>query len=134
MDFLTPNQTEAKLLTGIDADSNIGAEAAGKALLRMGAQNVIITMGSQGAMFLSNKIVELIPAYHIDDAVDPSGAGDAFMGGFSVALTEGKEVLEAVKVWEFDRRIVHAKTWRNACNAFNRRCPRISEKIKLKTL
>ena len=46
---------------------------------------------------MSNKIVELIPAYHIEDAIDPSGAGDAFMGGFSVALTEGKDVLDAVK-------------------------------------
>lgn len=95
--FLTPNQTEAKLLTGIDADSSKGAKAAGKELLKMGAQTVIITMGNQGAMFLSNKTVELIPAYHIEDAVDPSGAGDAFMGGFSVALTEGKDVLDAVR-------------------------------------
>ena len=52
VDFLTPNQTEAKLLTGIDADSPKGAEAAGKHLLKMGVQNVIITMGDQGAMFL----------------------------------------------------------------------------------
>ena len=97
VDFLTPNQTEAKLLTGIETDSLNGAKAAGKKLLGMGVPNVIITMGSQGAMYLSKTMVKLIPAYFIEDAIDPSGAGDAFMGGFSVALTEGRDVLEAIK-------------------------------------
>lgn len=96
VDLLTPNQTEAKFLTGISADTVEGAEAAARALLAKGVKTVIITLGASGAL-----IVQPDDTLHIDsfkvDAFDTSGAGDAFMGGLGVALSEGKTLKEAVR-------------------------------------
>jgi len=97
VDILTPNQTEAKLLTGIETDTLNGAESAGKKLISMGVKKVIITLGEKGAIIIQDGSVDFVPAYKIDDAVDPSGAGDAFMGGLSIALAEGKDLKEATK-------------------------------------
>ncbi len=96
VDMLTPNQTEAKVLTGISADTVEGAKTAAQALLAKGVKTVIITLGAQGAL-----IVQPEETLHIDgfkvDALDTSGAGDAFMGGLGVALGEGKTLAEAVQ-------------------------------------
>ncbi len=91
--LLTPNQNEARILTGVPADTLEGAEAAGQALLERAAQAVIITLGPQGALIVrpgQTLHLEGIPV----NAFDTTGAGDAFMAGLSVALAEG-EVLEA---------------------------------------
>jgi len=96
VDLLTPNQTEAKVLTGIPTDTVEGAKAAAHALLARGVKTVIITLGAAGAL-----IVQPDDATHVDgfkvDAFDTSGAGDAFMGGLAVALGEGKTLTEAVR-------------------------------------
>lgn len=97
VDLLTPNQNEAKLLTGIPADTLDGAEKAGKALLESGVPEVIITLGSQGAMLVQKGKTLHIPAFCIPDAVDPSGAGDAFMGGLAIALAEGLPLEKAAR-------------------------------------
>ena len=96
VDLLTPNQTEAKVLTGIPADTVEGAKAAAQVLLAKGVKTVIITLGANGAL-----IVQPNDTIHVDsfkvDAFDTSGAGDAFMGGLAVALGEGKLLAEAVR-------------------------------------
>lgn len=95
VDLLTPNQNEAKLLTGIPADTIEGAQKAGEALLQMGVPAVIITLGSSGCLLVQKDGSKHIPAFSIPDAVDPSGAGDAFMGGLAIALAEGKTLEQA---------------------------------------
>ena len=97
VDILTPNETEAKLLTGIETDTLYGAESAGKKLISMGVKKVIITLGEKGAIIIQDGSVDFVPAYKIDDAVDPSGAGDAFMSGLAVALTKGMDLKDATK-------------------------------------
>ncbi len=97
VDLLTPNQNEAKLLTGVPAESLEGAEKAGKVLLEMGVSAVIITLGSLGALLVQNNKTLHIPAFKIPDAIDPSGAGDAFMGGLAIALAEGLPLEEAAR-------------------------------------
>jgi ribokinase len=92
--LLTPNQSEAKILTGVPADTLEGAQAAGQALLEKGVQTVIITLGAQGALIVrSNQVLHVkgVPV----DALDTTGAGDAFMAGLAVALAEGKTLEEA---------------------------------------
>lgn len=95
--LLTPNQNEAKVLTGIPADTLEGAKAAGQALLEKGVQTVIITLGAQGAL-----IVQPGEARHVGgvsvDAVDTTGAGDAFMAGLAVALAEGGTLVDATRL------------------------------------
>ena len=94
--FLTPNQTEAKLLTGLPADTMEGAEAAGRALIDKGVQAVIITLGSQGALVVLPTQTTHVAGVEVD-AFDATGAGDAFMAGLAVALAEGWALEEATR-------------------------------------
>ena len=61
----------------------------------MGVQQVIITMGSQGAFLYSDGKGQLIPAQKVE-AVDTTAAGDTFNGALAVAIAEGKSLTEAV--------------------------------------
>ena len=70
------------------------AEIAAKFLNELGVKTPIITMGGQGAFLHEHG---LIPAFNVGKIVETTGAGDAFNGGFAVALSEGKSALEAVK-------------------------------------
>jgi ribokinase len=95
--LLTPNQNEAKLLTGLPADTLEGAGAAGKALLDMGAQAVILTLGPLGALLVRPSGCIHLDGVRIEDAIDTTGAGDAFMGGLAVAIAEGKSLEDATR-------------------------------------
>jgi ribokinase len=60
----------------------------------LGVGTLIITLGGEGVLVLEDHTETLVPAYHVP-VVDTVGAGDAFVGAFAVALTEGKTTLEA---------------------------------------
>jgi ribokinase len=94
--ILTPNQSEARILSGIDADTPEGAAKAGQALLDKGVQTVIVTLGDQGALIVEPGKTTHVPGYKVE-AMDTSGAGDAFMAGLGVALGEGQPLPEAVR-------------------------------------
>ncbi len=93
--MITPNQTEAELLTGIKVDDEHGAKEAARALSKKGVENVIITLGSGGSYFLTPDGEGLLPAYPVD-AVDTTAAGDTYNGGLVVALNEGKSIKESI--------------------------------------
>jgi ribokinase len=91
---LTPNETEAQILTGIEV---VDADSAGRAadvLLRAGAKAVIVTMGSKGFLLADTEGTEFVPGLEVK-AVDATAAGDAFMGSLAVALAEGRDLREA---------------------------------------
>lgn len=92
--LLTPNETEAHLLTGVTVDSEETAALAAGKLLARGIQNVIITMGARGAFVASEGIRRFIAGHKVS-AVDATGAGDVFNGSLAVAIGEGKSLLEA---------------------------------------
>jgi ribokinase len=94
--LLTPNQSEARVLTGIPADTLEGAEAAGRALLDKGVQTVILTLGAQGALIVRPDRTLHVAGIPVD-ALDTTGAGDAFMAGLAVALAEGKALEDATR-------------------------------------
>jgi ribokinase len=96
-DFLTPNESEAEILTGIKVTSIADAERAADALLAFGVRNVIITLGAQGAFLKNAATSRHIPAYDAGPVVETTGAGDAFNGGLAVALAEGADMLQAVR-------------------------------------
>jgi len=94
--LLTPNESEAELLTGVTVDSETAAAKAAGQLLARGVQNVIITMGSRGAFVAGKNLRQMIPGFKVK-AVDATGAGDVFNGALVVALAGGRPLLEAAR-------------------------------------
>lgn len=92
--LVTPNEVEAEALTGIHIDGLESADRAARALFAKGVQNVLITMGGSGVYINTGDTSEIIPAYKVN-AIDTTGAGDAFNGGLITALSEGKSLREA---------------------------------------
>jgi ribokinase len=95
IDFLTPNETEATVLSGVEVIDVGSAELAGERLRERGAKAVVITLGATGALLVDDSGSRLFPAFPAD-VVDTTGAGDAFNGGLAYALAEGSPVAEAV--------------------------------------
>jgi ribokinase len=93
---LTPNGSEAELLTGIAVTGRAGAEKAAAALLARGVQNVIVTLGAGGAFVAGRDDRRLVPGYKVR-ALDSTGAGDVFNGALAVALAEGQSLMEAAR-------------------------------------
>ena len=95
-DIVVPNETETELLTGMPAASPEQAEAAAHRLLQRGAGSVILTLGERGALFVSKGATESIPGVEVD-AIDPTGAGDAFVGSLANFLGEGRPMRDAIR-------------------------------------
>jgi ribokinase len=96
VDYLTPNETEALGLIGADVDLDDFDKLADR-LLQTGAKNVVLTLGEKGAFIKNAHLREFVPAFSIGRVVETTGAGDAFAGGFAVALAEGKSIVEATR-------------------------------------
>ena len=94
--IITPNETEAELLTGIKVDDNESASKAADILLARGVKTVIITLGSRGAFVAGEGIRKLVPGFRVN-AVDTTAAGDTFNGALAVALVEGIALEVAVR-------------------------------------
>ncbi len=101
--YVCPNETEAESLTGIaiprsgnTADLSVAKKAA-EVLIKQGAKNVLITLGAAGAALYGEGGEYYSPSAKGVTAVDPTAAGDSFIGGFSYALTSGMGVEEALR-------------------------------------
>ena len=93
IDWITPNETEAELLTGVKVTDAASAAKATAALMKRGVGHVIITMGSKGVY--CGDCGKLFPCRRVK-AVDCVAAGDTFNGAFAVALAEGKGCADAI--------------------------------------
>jgi ribokinase len=96
-DFIIPNESELSLLTRISVTEIASAEKAARALLERGAKNVIVTLGSKGALLVNREISKPIDTFKVD-VVDTTAAGDAFIGGFATSLLESKSLEESVRI------------------------------------
>ena len=96
VDFITPNETELSILTGLPTETDEEVIVAAKELLSYGTKTIIATLGSRGALIATNENIEIVSGYKVK-AVDTVAAGDSFNGAFAVALMEGKTLQEAVK-------------------------------------
>lgn len=92
--LVTPNEVEAEELTGVPVTDGESADRAAEVLFAKGVQNVLITLGGRGVYLNADGVSEIIPAYRVN-AIDTTGAGDAFNGGLLAALAEGKSLHDA---------------------------------------
>jgi ribokinase len=96
VDFLTPNETEARILLGLSPESEQNEIELARRLIDFGVNTVILTQGSQGATIVTNDETTKVSA-PIVKVVDTTGAGDAFNGAFAVAIAEGLAIKESVR-------------------------------------
>jgi len=96
-DYLTPNESEAAALTGSLVKNIADAERAADALLAHGVRNVVVTLGAEGALVKNACLAKRVPAVDAGPVVETTGAGDAFNGGFAIALAEGRDVVAATQ-------------------------------------
>ena len=97
VDYITPNESETEVLTGVHVGTIEDAERAADVFLALGVGNAIITLGAQGAFVKNATLRAHVPAMNAGAVVETTGAGDGFNGGFAVALTEGLGLVEAVR-------------------------------------
>ncbi len=96
-DYVTPNESEAALLTGIPVTGVDDARKAGDVFLAKGVRAALITLGEAGALLHSRTESTLIPAFKAGSVVETTGAGDAFNGGFVAAIARGAGPAEAAR-------------------------------------
>jgi ribokinase len=94
--ILTPNESEAELLTGIKLTNAAALERAAAKLRGRGVQTVIITLGASGALLANEAGIQRIAGFKVK-VVDSTAAGDAFNGALAVALTEEQPIEAAVR-------------------------------------
>jgi ribokinase len=97
VDYITPNETETAALTGIPVNDLADAEKAADAFLARGVRNAIITLGAQGVFVKNSQLKAHVPAVNAGKVLETTGAGDAFNGGFAVALAEGMDLIAAAR-------------------------------------
>ncbi len=96
VDFLTPNQNEAELLANCEITDEKSIHNAFLKIKESSDAVCLITMGEDGVYFLSGPGINQIPSFLVD-SVDSVAAGDAFTGGFAVALSEGETLRSAAR-------------------------------------
>jgi ribokinase len=95
VDILVPNESELGLLSGQPVTDTDSAQSAAQALLAKGVKTVIVTLGANGALLVTDEKVTRIPTFKVE-VVDTTAAGDAFIGGLAAALLKDKSLEEAV--------------------------------------
>lgn len=97
IDWLTPNEVEAEMLSGMPVNNQGEAIKSAEIIMQRGIKRgVVITVGAQGVVGVTPEAHYIVPAFPITP-VDPTGAGDAFCGCFAAALSEGKNVEQALR-------------------------------------
>lgn len=96
-DYVTPNETEAAALTGIEIRTVDDARRAADVLLDKGAGAVVVTLGEAGALLHSRTQSVMLPAFRCGPVVETAGAGDGFTGGFAAALARGDDAVAATR-------------------------------------
>ncbi len=96
VDILIPNESELSLLTGLPVNDVASAEKAAKEILKQGVKTVIVTLGSKGALLVTDTQVKQVDTYKVN-VVDTTAAGDAFIGGFASAILSGKTLEDSVR-------------------------------------
>ncbi|MBL8029109.1 MAG: ribokinase [Fibrobacteres bacterium] len=96
IDYITPNEHEAELMTGIKIKTRADAEKAAQKIKKFGVNTVIITLGAKGVYCVGPFGSCFQPSFKVK-AVDTTAAGDTFNGAFAVAIAERMELTQALR-------------------------------------
>ena len=97
VDYLTPNETELEILTGIKVIDLASAEQAARSMLDKGVKNVIVTLGVNGSLFVNKESVIHQKAFKVK-AIDTVAAGDSYNGALCYALDNGYKIKDALEL------------------------------------
>ena len=95
--IIIPNKSEAEILSGIKVTDYETARQAADLISARGVDNVVITLGSQGALIKEGNEYHFVEAYKVE-TLDTTAAGDSFCGSVCVGLSEGRSILDSVKL------------------------------------
>lgn len=95
VDYITPNETEAEILTGVKVDNIQSVKKAGLVLKKNGVKNVIIKAGKRGAYYIDEESIYFAPSYDVK-TVDTTAAGDSFNAGLAYAVSLEKSIEEVL--------------------------------------
>lgn len=96
-DFFVPNESELEILTGMPVSTIEQIKAAAVSLIDKGVKNVIVTMGSRGVMWITDRGTQIVDSFKVD-AVDTTGAGDAFIGCFAHNYIQNGDIVQSIKM------------------------------------
>ncbi len=96
VDIITPNETEAEILTGIKVTDEASAQKAADILHGKGIAMVLITLGAKGVWLSNGTEQKIIPGFRVK-AIDTTAAGDTFNAGFVTGLLENKDLQESIR-------------------------------------
>lgn len=96
-DFFVPNESELEILTGLPVSTIEQIEVAAASLIEEGVKNVIVTMGSRGVMWVTDNETHIVDSFKVD-AIDTTGAGDAFIGCFAHYYEQNGDVVQAINM------------------------------------
>ena len=98
IDYFTPNETEASFYLNKPVKNEDDCKVAGNFFLEKGVKNILITLGEKGCYFKNSNEEFLMPASKLNKpVVDTTGAGDAFNGALSVALSQNKTYKQSIE-------------------------------------
>ena len=96
VDYLTPNETEARICVGLNPLDKSSEVEIAKQILKTGCKNALITLGESGSLLVNNDLQIIAEPFRIDNVIDSTGAGDAFNAGLAVGLAEGMSIENAM--------------------------------------
>ena len=96
VDYLIPNENELELISGLKITDETSIRKACENLLNKGIKNIIVTLGSKGALLLNRNVNKIFPTKKVK-VVDTTAAGDAFNGAFAYRISEGDSLDDAIE-------------------------------------
>jgi ribokinase len=96
IDFITPNESELELISGVRITDDDSVEKAGKTLIEKGVKNVIVTLGERGSVLINSSCKKQFGVDKVK-VVDSTAAGDAFNGALATSLADNHSIEEAIE-------------------------------------
>lgn len=97
IDYIKPNETELSILTGFKMETKEELAQGARVMIEKGVKNVIVTLGGEGCLLVTDEKEEFFPSYKVK-AIDTTAAGDSFTAAFALALSQGADYKEAIRL------------------------------------